>query len=79
MATDELKFGDNDDLAALICNLVGADLLVLLTDVTASSISPGNTPTLACCAGEAVTADIEAHGNAPANWEGRHGDQTTGR
>ena len=32
VATDELKFGDNDNLAALICNLVGADLLVLLTD-----------------------------------------------
>jgi glutamate 5-kinase len=32
VATDELKFGDNDNLAALILNLVGADLLVLLTD-----------------------------------------------
>jgi len=32
VATDELKFGDNDNLAALICNLVGADLLILLTD-----------------------------------------------
>jgi glutamate 5-kinase len=32
VATDELKFGDNDNLAALICNLAGADLLVLLTD-----------------------------------------------
>jgi glutamate 5-kinase len=33
VATHELKFGDNDNLAALICNLVGADLLVLLTDI----------------------------------------------
>ncbi|MGA9755208.1 MAG: glutamate 5-kinase [Desulfobaccales bacterium] len=33
VATDELKFGDNDNLAALICNLVGADLLVILTDI----------------------------------------------
>lgn len=32
VATDELKFGDNDNLAALICNLVEADLLVLLTN-----------------------------------------------
>ncbi|MCX5890960.1 MAG: glutamate 5-kinase [Deltaproteobacteria bacterium] len=32
VATHELKFGDNDNLAALICNLVGADLLILLTD-----------------------------------------------
>ncbi len=33
VATDELKFGDNDNLAALICNLVEADLLILLTDI----------------------------------------------
>jgi glutamate 5-kinase len=33
VATDELKFGDNDNLAALICNLVDADLLVILTDI----------------------------------------------
>ena len=32
VVTDELKFGDNDNLAALICNLAGADLLILLTD-----------------------------------------------
>jgi glutamate 5-kinase len=33
VATHELKFGDNDNLAALICNLVDADLLVILTDI----------------------------------------------
>ncbi|MFZ5450430.1 MAG: glutamate 5-kinase [Thermodesulfobacteriota bacterium] len=33
VATDELKFGDNDNLAALICNLVDADLLLILTDI----------------------------------------------
>ncbi len=32
VATDELKFGDNDNLAALICNLAAADLLILLTN-----------------------------------------------
>lgn len=32
VATDELKFGDNDNLAALIANLVEADLLILLTN-----------------------------------------------
>jgi|UniRef100_A0A7C5ALJ9 glutamate 5-kinase len=32
VATDELRFGDNDHLAALICNLVEADLLILLTN-----------------------------------------------
>jgi glutamate 5-kinase len=33
VATDEIKFGDNDQLAALVCNLVSADVLVILTDV----------------------------------------------
>src|SRR5439155_8683420 len=33
VATDEIKFGDNDQLAALVCNLVSADCLIILTDV----------------------------------------------
>ncbi len=33
VATDEIRFGDNDTLAALVANLVEADLLVILTDV----------------------------------------------
>ncbi|MEN8180197.1 MAG: glutamate 5-kinase [Pseudomonadota bacterium] len=32
VATEELRFGDNDTLAALVSNLIEADLLVLLTD-----------------------------------------------
>ena len=32
VACDELRFGDNDTLAALVTNLVDADLLVILTD-----------------------------------------------
>jgi glutamate 5-kinase len=35
VATAEIKFGDNDRLAALVANLVAADLLVLLSDVDA--------------------------------------------
>ncbi|MGN0464725.1 MAG: glutamate 5-kinase [Lachnospiraceae bacterium] len=33
VSTEEIEFGDNDTLAAVICALVGADLLVLLTDI----------------------------------------------
>jgi glutamate 5-kinase len=33
VAVDEIKFGDNDQLAAMVATLAGADLLVLLTDV----------------------------------------------
>jgi len=33
VAVDEIKYGDNDMLAALVCNLISADALVMLTDV----------------------------------------------
>ncbi len=32
VANDELRFGDNDSLAALVANLIEADLMILLTD-----------------------------------------------
>ncbi len=32
VATEEIRFGDNDTLAALVTNLVEADLLIILTD-----------------------------------------------
>lgn len=32
VATEEIKVGDNDNLSALVANLVDADLLILLTD-----------------------------------------------
>ncbi|MFM9881724.1 MAG: glutamate 5-kinase [Burkholderiales bacterium] len=34
VVTDEIKFGDNDTLGALVTNLVEADLLIILTDQT---------------------------------------------
>ncbi len=34
VVTDEIRFGDNDTLGALVANLVDADVLVLLTDQT---------------------------------------------
>lgn len=33
VSVDEIKFGDNDRLAALVTSLVSADLLIILTDV----------------------------------------------
>ena len=45
VATDEIRFGDNDRLAALVATVVHADALILLTDVdglyTAAPDSPG--------------------------------------
>ncbi len=45
-ATDEISFGDNDFLAAQVAMLIGADLLVLLTDVEGLyTASPRSDPT----------------------------------
>ena len=33
VATDEIRFGDNDTLAALVANLLQAELLIVLTDI----------------------------------------------
>ena len=40
VATHEIRFGDNDHLAALVCQLVRADLLVLLSDIDALYTRP---------------------------------------
>ena len=44
VTTDELKFGDNDRLAALVSHLVRADALVLLTDVDGLHDAPPSRP-----------------------------------
>ncbi|WP_030485294.1 glutamate 5-kinase [Nocardioides aequoreus] len=44
VATTEIRFGDNDRLAALVAHLVHADLLVLLSDVDALYDAPPGQP-----------------------------------
>ena len=43
-ATDEIRFGDNDRLAALVAHLVHADALILLTDVDGLYDAPPSQP-----------------------------------
>ena len=45
VATSEIRFGDNDRLAALTAHLVHADLLVLLSDVDGLYDAPPHEPT----------------------------------
>lgn len=33
VAVDEIKFGDNDNLSSIVSRLIGADLLIILTDI----------------------------------------------
>lgn len=62
VATDEIRFGDNDRLAARVAEMTGADTLVLLSDIdglyTADPGSVANAEFVPLV--EDVTADIEA-------------------
>lgn len=61
VATREIRFGDNDRLAALVAHLAHADALVLLSDVEALHTAPPGTPGAASVdyvAGPADLADI---------------------
>ncbi len=44
VATHEIRFGDNDRLAALVAQLVGADALVLLSDIECLYTRPPDEP-----------------------------------
>jgi glutamate 5-kinase len=54
VATDEIRFGDNDRLAALVAHLVHAELLVLLSDV--EGLYDGNPRT----AGASLIPDVRS-------------------
>ncbi len=49
VATYEIRFGDNDRLAALVAELIGADALVLLSDVDAIYTKPPKLPAPSGC------------------------------
>lgn len=44
VATQEIRFGDNDQLAARVAGLVGADLLVLFSDIDSLYTKPPGEP-----------------------------------
>ena len=58
VATTEIRFGDNDRLAALVAHLVHADLLVLLSDVDGLYDGPPSSPASRLVAEVALTDDL---------------------
>ena len=59
VATDEIRFGDNDRLAALVAHLVHADGLVLLSDVPGLFTEPPSRPTARAISEVATAADLQ--------------------
>ena len=58
VATSEIRFGDNDRLAALVAHLVHADLLVLLSDVDGLYDAPPSAPGSRLIPEVHATADV---------------------
>jgi glutamate 5-kinase len=59
VATEEIRFGDNDRLAALVSHLVHADALVLLSDVDALYTAPPGRPGSRRIATVVTPADLD--------------------
>lgn len=60
VATSEIRFGDNDRLAALVAHLVHADLLVLLSDVDGLYDGPPSRPGARLLGDVRSAADLDA-------------------
>ncbi|EXL06673.1 glutamate 5-kinase [Aquamicrobium defluvii] len=78
VATSEIRYGDNDRLAARVATMMGADLLVLLSDIDGLYTAP---PALDPNAAfipvvERITPDIEAMAGAAASELSRGGMRT---
>jgi glutamate 5-kinase len=78
VATDEIRFGDNDRLAAQIAVTAGADLLVLLSDVDGFYNSNPKTDPSAIKFDiiEHITPEIEAMGGDPVSGLSKGGMKT---
>ncbi len=78
VAVDEIKFGDNDTLAALVASLVAADLLIVLSDV--DGVYAGNPKThpnaRLLTIVESITDDIERVAGGPGTRFGSGGMST---
>jgi len=78
VATEEIRFGDNDNLSATVANLIGADMLVILTDVDGLYQTPpgkGPKPELFDVV-ERVTPEIERVATGSSSAFGRGGMTT---
>ncbi|WP_420961534.1 glutamate 5-kinase [Brucella sp. IR073] len=78
VATSEIRYGDNDRLAARVATMVGADLLILLSDIDGLYTAPPhlNPNVQFLPVVEAITPDIEAMAGAAASELSRGGMKT---
>jgi glutamate 5-kinase len=75
VAVEEIQFGDNDTLSALVTNMVGADLLIILSDVDGFYTSDPHTDVQATLLSQidTITPAIEAMAQPSSSLTGRGG------
>lgn len=75
VATEEIRFGDNDRLAARVAAMIGADCLVLLSDIDGLyTADPRNDPEARFIAEvDEITPEIEAMAGASGSHDGSGG------
>jgi len=78
VATSEIRYGDNDRLAARVAQMIGADLLVLLSDIAGLYTAPPAQDPAArfIPVVEAITPEIEAMAGGAASELSRGGMRT---
>ena len=78
VATAEIRYGDNDRLAARVAAMASADLLILLSDVDGSTAPPPNSNPDAkhIAIVPHVTAEIEAMAGGATSQYSRSGMRT---
>ena len=78
VATVEIRYGDNDRLAARVATMIGADVLVLFSDIDGLYTAPPHTDPTArhLPVIERVTPEIEAMAGGPASELSRGGMRT---
>ncbi len=78
VATSEIRYGDNDRLAARVATMMGADLLVLLSDIDGLYTAPPQRDPLArhIPLVDAITKEIEEMAAGPASELSRGGMRT---
>jgi glutamate 5-kinase len=78
VGVEEIKIGDNDNLSALVSNLIDADLLVLLTDIAGLyTADPRHNPSARLISEvRVIDADIEALGGKAGSDRGTGGMMT---
>lgn len=78
VATTEIRYGDNDRLAARVAAMIGADLLVLFSDIDGLYTAPPHLDSTASHISvvERITSDIEAMAGGAASELSRGGMRT---